>query len=78
MGVETAAPVSASTTVMRTPSFPGVSYEAMLAGKYKLLVEPLAYFTHNGLFYCMTATEAALNLLTLPKCKALLLWTVLE
>ncbi len=38
----------------------GVSYEAMLAGKYKLLVEPLAYFTHNGLFYCMTATEAAL------------------
>ena len=30
----------------------------MLAGKYKLLVEPLAYFTHNGLFYCMTATEA--------------------
>ena len=38
----------------------GVSYEAMLAGKYKLLVEPLAYFTHNGLYYCMTATEAAL------------------
>ncbi|MDE6640463.1 MAG: hypothetical protein K2K63_08065 [Acetatifactor sp.] len=38
----------------------GVSYEAMLTGKYKLLVEPLAYFTHNGLYYCMTATEAAL------------------
>ena len=38
----------------------GVSYEAMLAGRYKLLVEPLAYFTHNGLYYCMTATEAAL------------------
>ena len=38
----------------------GVNYEAMLAGRYKLLVEPLAYFTHNGLYYCMTATEAAL------------------
>ena len=38
----------------------GVSYEAMLEGRYKLLVEPLAYFTHNGMFYCMTATEAAL------------------
>ena len=38
----------------------GVSYETMLTGRYKLLVEPLAYFTHNGLYYCMTATEAAL------------------
>ena len=38
----------------------GVDYERMLAGDYKLLIEPIAYFTHNGLYYGMTATEAAL------------------
>lgn len=38
----------------------GVNYEAMLAGEYKLLVEPIAYFTHNNQYYCMTATEAGL------------------
>ena len=38
----------------------GVDYTSMIAGQYKLLVEPLAYFTFNGLNYCMTATEAAL------------------
>ena len=30
------------------------------AGEYKLLIEPIAYFTHNGQYYCMTATEAGL------------------
>lgn len=38
----------------------GVDYERMIAGDYKLLIEPIAYFTHNGLYYGMTATEAAL------------------
>ena len=38
----------------------GVDYETMVSGSYKLLVEPIAYFTHNGKYYCMTATEAAL------------------
>lgn len=38
----------------------GVDYERMIAGEYKLLIEPIAYFTHNGLYYCMTATEAGL------------------
>ncbi|WP_242996571.1 hypothetical protein [Lacrimispora amygdalina] len=38
----------------------GVNYEAMIAGQYKLLVEPIAYFTHNSQYYCMTATEAGL------------------
>ena len=38
----------------------GVDYERMIAGEYKLLIEPIAYFTHNGQYYCMTATEAAL------------------
>ena len=36
----------------------GVDYERMIAGEYKLLIEPIAYFTHNGQYYCMTATEA--------------------
>ena len=30
----------------------------MIAGEYKLLIEPIAYFTHNGQYYCMTSTEA--------------------
>lgn len=38
----------------------GMDYEDMTSGRYKLMVEPLAYFTHNGQYYCMTATEAAL------------------
>lgn len=38
----------------------GMDYDAMVSGQYKLMVEPIAYFTHNGLPYCMTATEAAL------------------
>lgn len=37
-----------------------VDYERMIAGEYKLLIEPIAYFTHNGQYYCMTATEAGL------------------
>ena len=38
----------------------GVDYERMIAGEYKLLIEPIAYFTHNSQYYCMTATEAGL------------------
>ena len=38
----------------------GMDFDTMTSGKYKLLVEPIAYFTHNGQYYCMTATEAAL------------------
>ena len=38
----------------------GVDYERMISGDYKLLIEPIAYFTHNGQYYCMTATEAGL------------------
>ena len=38
----------------------GVNYERMIAGEYRLLIEPIAYFTHNGQYYCMTATEAGL------------------
>lgn len=38
----------------------GASYEKMLSGEYKILLEPIAYVTFNGQYYCFTATEAAL------------------
>lgn len=38
----------------------GFAYTDLISGNYKLIVEPLAYFTHDGKDYAMTATEAAL------------------
>jgi len=38
----------------------GFDYERLIGGDYKLLLEPIAYFTFNSQKYCMTATEAAL------------------
>ena len=38
----------------------GIAYADFISGNYKLIVEPIAYFTHNGKNYAMTATEAAL------------------
>ena len=38
----------------------GVNYDDLIGGSYKLLLEPIAYLTYNGQYYCMTATEAAL------------------
>lgn len=38
----------------------GISYDDLIGGSYKLLLEPIAYLTYNGQYYCMTATEAAL------------------
>ena len=38
----------------------GISYDDLITGKYKLLLEPIAYFKHNGIMYAMTAHEAAL------------------
>ena len=38
----------------------GISYDDLITGKYKLLLEPIAYFNHNGVMYAMTAHEAAL------------------
>ena len=37
----------------------GISYDDLITGKYKLLLEPIAYFKHNGVMYAMTAHEAA-------------------
>ena len=36
----------------------GVDYERMIAGEYKLLIEPIAYFTHNGQYYCIVPTAS--------------------
>ena len=38
----------------------GISYDDLITEKYKLLLEPMAYFKHNGVMYAMTAHEAAL------------------
>ena len=38
----------------------GIPFEELVSGSYKLVVEPIAYFTHGGRNYAMTATEAAL------------------
>lgn len=38
----------------------GMKYEDLISGEYKLLLEPIAYFTFNSNKVGMTATEAAL------------------
>lgn len=38
----------------------GVDYDSLTGGEYKLLLEPVAYITYNGLKMAMTAHEAAL------------------
>lgn len=38
----------------------GVKYENLISGKFKLLLEPLAYFTYKEVKVAMTAHEAAL------------------
>ncbi len=38
----------------------GLSYDDLICGDYKLLIEPIAYFTFNGIYVAATATEAAM------------------
>lgn len=38
----------------------GFNYSVLTDGNYKILLEPIAYFTFDGIRYAMTATEAAL------------------
>ncbi len=43
----------------------GMSFDDLISGDYKLLLEPMAYFVYDGVKYAATATEAAyLNSLT--------------
>lgn len=37
----------------------GIPYETLTNGEYKILLEPIAYVTYNGIRMAMTATEAA-------------------
>ncbi|MDL2233847.1 hypothetical protein LJC63_09780 [Ruminococcaceae bacterium OttesenSCG-928-L11] len=41
-------------------NYTGIPYEDLISGDYKLLLEPIAYFTFNSTKVGMTATEAAL------------------
>lgn len=46
--------------VKRVAEITGMDYDTLIGGDYKLLLEPIAYFHFKGLFFAMTATEAAL------------------
>ncbi|MEM5816696.1 MAG: hypothetical protein AAGU16_02370, partial [Desulfitobacterium hafniense] len=37
-----------------------IPYDDLASGTYKLMLEPISYFKYDGVFYAMTATEAAL------------------
>lgn len=39
---------------------PDKAYRKLVGGEYKLLIEPIAYFTYNNIYVAATATEAAL------------------
>lgn len=47
-------------TLMRIADVTKMSYNVLIGGEYKLLLEPIAYMTFDGVKYAMTATEAAL------------------
>jgi hypothetical protein len=46
--------------VMTIAQVTGMNYDILTNGEYKLLLEPIAYMTFQGIKYAMTATEAAL------------------
>lgn len=47
-------------TLKRIADATGFDYDNLINGKYKLMIEPLAYFLFNSNLYCMSATEAAM------------------
>ena len=47
-------------TIRGIAGYVGVDFETLTNGKYKIVIEPIAYFFYKGLQYAMTATEAAL------------------
>lgn len=46
--------------LMRIAELTGFNYNTLIDGDYKILLEPIAYMTFNGVRFAMTATEAAL------------------
>jgi len=47
-------------TITFIASQTGFSYDLLIGGEYKILLEPIAYFKYESVMYAMTATEAAL------------------
>lgn len=47
-------------TIMDIAAATGFSYDDLITGEYKILLEPIAYFKYGGVMFAMTATEAAL------------------
>ncbi len=50
----------AETTIQKIAQITGIAYSALTDGHYKLLLEPIGYFTFNGYKMAATATEVAL------------------
>jgi hypothetical protein len=46
--------------IMTISEITGFNYDTLINGDYKILLEPIAYLTFNGIKMAMTATEAAL------------------
>ena len=47
-------------TLMRIADVTGFNYDVLINGEYKILLEPIAYMTFQGMKMAITATEAAL------------------
>ena len=47
-------------TIKRIADITGMDYDVLIGGKYKLLLEPLAFYKFEGVMIATTATEAAM------------------
>ncbi len=47
-------------TVQMIANHTGMNYDVLISGKYKLLLEPIAYYKFEGVMIATTATEAAM------------------
>ncbi|WP_312906847.1 hypothetical protein [Tissierella praeacuta] len=47
-------------TIKRIADITGMNYDILINGEYKLLLEPMAYYTFQGVMVATTATEAAM------------------
>lgn len=47
------------TVIREVASNFGISYDVLISGKYKLLLEPVVYVVYEGQGYCFSATEIA-------------------
>ena len=47
-------------TIKRVAEITGMNYDILIGGDYKLLLEPMAYYTFQGVMLATTATEAAM------------------